>query len=268
MGALYEEHSPPARLLPYVECFWRVTTAHALPDHPVLPDGCLDLVFSPDYGLRAVGAMTVTLRHALAPGQTFTGVRFRPGKAPCFLHTPAQDLTDRSVELEDLWGAAGRSLRQNLGEARSFHEQAGLLAGHLIASAEVTPSDRALDAITAADGNVDLELVARHANLSLRQFRRRCLALTGLSPKLLCRVLRFRGALRVARTGEFRTWADVAAECGYYDQAHLIRDFQEFTGSPPGMTVFSKTGAASSPYNRGVGRTTREAYARADVGRH
>jgi AraC-like DNA-binding protein len=212
--------------------------------------------------------MTVTHRHALAPGQTFTGVRFRPGKATCFLRVPAQRLTDRSVEIEDLWGAAGRRLREHLSEGRSFHEQADLLAGHLTASAEATPSDRALDAIAAADGNVNLEWVARHANLSLRQFRRRCLAATGLSPKLLCRVLRFRGALRVARAGRFRTWAEVAAECGYYDQAHLIRDFQEFTGAAPGVTVLSKTGAASRPYNRGVGRTTREAYARADVGRH
>ena len=86
--------------------------------------------------------------------------------------------------------------------------------------------------------SVDLEWVARQANLSSRQFRRRCLEESGLTPKQLCRVLRFRHACQLARGGARVEWAGIAAEAGYFDQAHLIRDFREFAGATP-VSVFS-----------------------------
>ena len=61
---------------------------------------------------------------------------------------------------------------------------------------------------------------------------------SGLRPKQLCRVLRFRRACALAGRG--LPWGLVAAEAGYFDQAHLIRDFHEFTGDTP-MSVFSNT---------------------------
>jgi AraC-like DNA-binding protein len=74
--------------------------------------------------------------------------------------------------------------------------------------------------------------------LSPRQFRRRCLEESGLTPKRLSRVLRFRHACRIARAAKRPNWSDIALEAGYFDQAHLIRDFHKFTGLTP-MAVFS-----------------------------
>jgi AraC-like DNA-binding protein len=74
--------------------------------------------------------------------------------------------------------------------------------------------------------------------MSDRQFRRRCLDESGLAPTQLCRVLRFRRACALGRRG--LPWGLIAAEAGYFDQAHLIRDFREFTGVTP-MSVFSNT---------------------------
>ncbi|GAA4685353.1 helix-turn-helix domain-containing protein [Phytohabitans rumicis] len=54
----------------------------------------------------------------------------------------------------------------------------------------------------------------------------------GLTPKMAARVLRFERAY--AALGSADSWADIAVSCGYYDQAHLIRDFKEFAGAPPG----------------------------------
>jgi AraC-like DNA-binding protein len=79
--------------------------------------------------------------------------------------------------------------------------------------------------------------------MSARQFRRRCREESGLGPKHLSRILRFRRACRLAQCGE--SWPQVAVEAGYFDQAHLIRDFREFTGSTP-VSVFSKTAALRS----------------------
>ncbi len=99
---------------------------------------------------------------------------------------------------------------------------------------------RAIEAIAAANGNADLDSVARQANLSPRQFRRRCLQESGLTPKRLCRVLRFQHACRIAGSADRVNWPEVALEAEYFDQAHLIRDFQDFTGLTP-MAVFSNT---------------------------
>jgi AraC-like DNA-binding protein len=54
----------------------------------------------------------------------------------------------------------------------------------------------------------------------------------GLTPKLLGRILRFQHAVALSGTGP--GWAEIAQRCGYYDQAHLIRDFNQFAGSSPG----------------------------------
>jgi AraC-like DNA-binding protein len=105
---------------------------------------------------------------------------------------------------------------------------------------------RAIEAMTISHGDVDIDWAADQASMSARQFRRRCLEETGLTPKHLARVLRFRRACQLAERGE--SWLRVAAEAGYFDQAHLIRDFREFAGVSPSVTpmsVFSNTGALS-----------------------
>jgi AraC-like DNA-binding protein len=105
---------------------------------------------------------------------------------------------------------------------------------------------RAIRAIVAAHGNVNLERIASHANLSPRQFRRRCMEESGVTPKLLCRILRFRHACHLSHATRKPNWPAIALEAAYFDQAHLIHDFREFTGRTP-MSVFSNTGTAPRP---------------------
>jgi AraC-like DNA-binding protein len=159
--------------------------------------------------------------------------------AAAFLGVPAVELTDQVVALEDLWGAGSRELQVRLDEARSPAERLSILAASVRAPAPPpNPVQRALEVLTLSRGDIDLQWVARQAGMSDRQFRRRCLEESGLAPKQLCRVLRFRHACELGRRG--LPWGLIAAEAGYFDQAHLIRDFREFTGATP-MSVFSNT---------------------------
>jgi AraC-like DNA-binding protein len=216
----------------YIECLWTAETQTAARDHAVPPDGCLDLVYSAGQGVLAVGTMTVTRVFPLPANTLLVGVRFRPGMAGPFLHTQPAELTDRLVDFEDLAGARARRLKQHLCESCSAGAAIARLAAEwLRPEAEPDPAQRAIEAMVRAHGETDLEWAARQANLSPRQFRRRTIEHAGLTPKQLCRILRFQRALKLARTG--LAWAQVAAECGYYDQSHLIRDFREFTGAPP-----------------------------------
>ncbi|SPF49679.1 Uncharacterized HTH-type transcriptional regulator in mcrB 3'region (fragment) [Candidatus Sulfopaludibacter sp. SbA4] len=81
-------------------------------------------------------------------------------------------------------------------------------------------------------GCVSIDEVADQCGLSARQFRRICLAQTGLAPKFLARVLRFRHALAQVHMHPC-AFAHMALDCGYYDQAHFINEFRELSGRTP-----------------------------------
>lgn len=219
-------------------------TAEEVRGYAVRPDGCLDIVYSAAEGLRAVGAMTAEQRYDFPAGVQGAGVRFQPGMAGRFLGVAPAELTDRIVPLEDLWGAPARAWEARLRDARSPGETVRLLLEGIPRPEDAPqPVQRAIAAIAAERGVCDLEWAARQANLSPRQFRRRCLEESGLAPKHLARILRFRHACQLAERSTRPQWPDIAAEAGYFDQAHLIRDFHEFAGGPP-MAVFSNTAAA------------------------
>lgn len=238
-------------MAPWVECVWTSESEGAVVGYPVRPDGCLDLVYTPDRGLQVVGAMTVERRFDLAAGARAFGVRFLPGMAGAILRVEAAEMTDQTIALEDVWGARARALEARIVDGASpggsICAAAQALSGALRApDAGPDAVRRAIAAITGAHGDIDLEWVARQAGISPRQFRRRCLAASGLTPKHLCRVLRFRRVCALAGPGV--EWAEVAAMAGYFDQSHLIRDFREFTGDTP-MSVFSNTGAGVAGYS-------------------
>ena len=231
----YREFTPSPRLAADVECFWSLQAGEARPGYPVLPDGCVDIVFSRPGELRVVGTMTRPQRFDVPAGQFVCGVRFRPARSCGFLPVPGTVLADQSRPLSDLWGARADRLRRQLEDAPS--------AAHCIDAmdAQLDPAppglvQQAAAWLVARHGNVRLDELARHAGLSSRQLRRRFLDQTGLTPKQFCRILRFRHTLGhlPRHRGD---WAGLAAGCGYYDQAHLIRDFHEFAGAAPGDYV-------------------------------
>ena len=243
---VYLEQLPAGSLTPWVESLWISEAADSAPHYRVPPDGCLDIVYSPALGPRAVGAMTVEQRFAFAPGARTVGVRFRPGMAGPFLRVAAAELTDRTVPLSDLWGRRAGELERQLDGAPSGAACLRVLETALQPQARPANAvQSAIGAIAANCGQADLDWIAAQANLSPRQFRRRCLEESGLAPKLLCRVLRFRRASSMSAGVPRPDWAAIALEAGYFDQAHLIRDFREFTGWTP-MAVFSNTASQAA----------------------
>jgi AraC-like DNA-binding protein len=240
----YREYRPAAAWQRWIECAWCSETTEEPRGYAVRPDGCLDIVFSADEGLRMVGTMTAAQRFYYPAGLQIVGVRFHPGKAGPFLGVAPSDLTDGIAALEDAWGARARGLEERLRDARTPGETMRLLLEGIPAPKSApNPVQQAIEAISAEHGACDLERAAGHANLSMRQFRRRCLEESGLTPKHLSRVLRFRYACELAARAERPEWPDIAAEAGYFDQAHLIRDFHEFAGASP-VAVFSNTASA------------------------
>jgi AraC-like DNA-binding protein len=236
MGAPYQEYPPAAHLKPFVECFWMFQSSRPLAEYPVLPDGCVDIVYSPSLSreLQLIGAMTNARKFALPAGDLQFGVRFKPAMARAFLPMTGLDTTDQSIALSDMWGAEARRLTEQIAETQSVEKRISLLEARLGHPGEITLVQRLCASIVNQSGQLRIDDLAFQAGLSARQLHRVFLVQVGLSPKHFCRVIRFRNSLsRVPRSGR-ADWARVALDCGYYDQAHFINEFRQFSGYTPG----------------------------------
>jgi AraC-like DNA-binding protein len=196
----------------------------------VLPDGCMDLIWTGG-GLLVAGPDTGAHLTDDPPGTGCVGLRFPPGTGPRALGVPACELRDARVPLEALWpGREARELAERVAGAR---DGAAVLEEAAAVRLRRAPDDpSAVTAVTAVAtglrGGVSVAEVARGVGLSERQLHRRSLTAFGYGPKTLARVLRFRRALRLVRGGV--PPASAAADAGYADQAHLSREVRALAG--------------------------------------
>ena len=198
----------------------------------VVPDGCIDIVWTEGRGARVVGANTTAFLVTLGPDTSVVGARMRPGAAPALLGVDGAALRDAHVDLADVWADDGRRLEQRLDAARDHERGALLLAAISERAQHSAPPDAlvrvAVARLAAPDARV--ERLARELAISPRQLRRRCESAVGYGPKRLLRVLRLQRALSAARAGE--ELAQAAAGAGYADQAHFAHDCRALAGVP------------------------------------
>jgi AraC-like DNA-binding protein len=236
----YRELRAPAALAGLVECGW-VATASADGVQQVLPDGCMDLVWT-GAELLVAGPDTVAHDGRRRRGVTVAGLRFVPGALPSLLGVPAAPLHNRRVELVELAPGPARAAlaRLEVGE-----DPVAVLAG-LTTRLPGAPPDRSVAALrralappSAAAGPVEagpveavsVAALADALGCTPRSVHRRCQAAFGYGPAVLRRVLRFRRATALLRSGV--SPAEVAAAAGYADQPHLSRETRALAGASP-----------------------------------
>lgn len=222
----YREFVPRTPLRDHVRCVWTLRSPGGELER-VLPDGTCEIVLNRADPFRhegriqpramVVGQMLRFMEIEPTGAVDLVGIRFRPGGLFPFLRAPMAELTGGWADLGDI----DRGLWRDLEGARG-PEQALL--------DRLRPANGAVTAAVAAieRGEQRIDRIARDLAVHPRRLERVFEREVGVAPKLLARIVRFRGVLR--GTGD---WATVAQACGYYDQAHLIRDFREFAGEPP-----------------------------------
>lgn len=239
-----------------MECFWTLESFESrAPTSPqrILPDGRTELIFNladPFRRYHPDGAIEVQPR-TLIVGQMrrfvmvqplgrvkLFGVRFRPAGAGPFLGAPLDAFTGPIVSLEQAWNRAGRELSERIESARSTADRWRWVENELIERLarhrSVDPLiDRAVELIVRRTGIVSMERLHQELGTSGRQLQRRFRTHVGISPKRLCRILRFQGVFTAIGRRRTAGWGLVAADCGYHDQAHLIHEFKEFAGQSP-----------------------------------
>jgi AraC-like DNA-binding protein len=237
----YREFGPGGNASRFVERYWVLEGAAPGAVQRVVPDGRPELILNLGQPFESLqngrwktqprcfmaGQLTGPLL-LRAPGPTrILGVRFRPGGAAQLLGMPMQELTDRVVPASDLGLAS-------LAEYATWPD----LESALLALERGRADSLVDEAARLLALSPDVAGAASLLGVSPRQLERRFKARVGMSPKYFARIRRFQRvfhALERAGGG----WVDAAAACGYYDQAHLIRDFRTFAGEPPSHLLAS-----------------------------
>jgi AraC-like DNA-binding protein len=253
-------HAPGPPLGHYIERLWYYVDLQV--DHErehVLPNGSFELIINLEDRPRKLfdrnnlekhtcfkrgwvaGVQTQYLLIDVLPRSTMIGAHFKPGGAAPFLGCPAGELGDRVVELDAIWGDNFWNWRQRLLEAPAPASKFAILEEflrHRLAKDNFRRSGGkavswALEAFSQGAEVRRIGAVADAVGLSQKHFIETFRRQVGVTPKRFCRILRFQQALARMQSRKAVDWADVAIDCGYFDQAHFINEFIGFSGLNP-----------------------------------
>jgi len=244
---------PSQPLSEFVDLFW-YHDGFDLPDRREshLPTGTAELVISLNHDIprNFCGAITCgpfSRPFAIETAQQLSliGVNFKPGGAFPFFNLPAGELHNLHVPLDELWEARAAELRERLLAARTVEAKFHLLERFLLAQAASSPQihpavARALRQFRRATPGFSVAEIAGQVGLSQRHFIQLFRNHVGLTPKLFLRIQRFQRALQAAGARQRVDWADLALDCGYFDQAHFIHEFRTFSGLTPSSWLASR----------------------------
>lgn len=219
----------------------------------VLPTGSVDLILSLDERHKAdaiAGARSRSIVIDTSTALNFIGVRFKPGGAFAFLGLPVGELQDISVDPTVLWGASARTLRDELLHTPAPQARFRILERFLLerlhkARYRHPAVQYAIDTIGDSEGATSIASIVEHTGLSARRFIATFRNEVGLAPKVFSRLARFRRVIGRLRHVEAADWADVALECGYFDQSHFIHDFRAFAGVSPSAYLRHRTSSTN-----------------------
>jgi AraC-like DNA-binding protein len=253
---MFSSVAPGGLLGEFVSSLWLQTSPGQDPGAELrLPTGTVELVVNlaadrfwlpDDAGVRRTYPAAIVAgpyRHAYvmdtAQQSHVVGVVCRPGRARALVDAPLHELSNRHVALEDLWGADATRVRERMLAAPDAATRLRVLESALCA--RLTGSAHVAHPLAAAAAGwlsrvpeyPGVGELGDRAGLTSRRVQQVFRTEVGLSPKSYQRLRRFRSVLAGIDEVERVGWSAFASECGYYDQAHLVREFRDHSGLSP-----------------------------------
>ncbi|SHK68452.1 helix-turn-helix transcriptional regulator [Epilithonimonas mollis] len=251
----YQTFEPNQDLTAFIKCYWTLESPkEETPEkQTIVPDGCMEMIFH--YGdlykqyldkgnsiiqpkCFVIGQLTRPLEIEPTGETGIFSVRFHPEGFMPFTTNPIKEMENTAVSLEKLFGKDGQEIEQQVLNANSTSDKIKLIDRFLLDRlTNFETIDRivrsTVETIITANGQLSVDEMSRQTNLNRRQLLRKFSSDIGLSPKQLSRTIRLQAALKMLLNDQFSNLSHLAYENEYYDQAHFIKEFKEFTGSTP-----------------------------------
>jgi AraC-like DNA-binding protein len=266
----YSEWRPP-HLAGLVDVIWYFKGPTSSARKRVLPNGMVEMLVNFGEPYRTIsGAGPELLKKAWLAGlqsgpmvceqpprQDVMGVRLCPAGAYALLNGPMREISELTVDLEDLVGRTADELEGRCYGAASIEERlrraADWVAQRVTKSRGVDPAVAwAAGRIEQSGGSVSIAELRRQTGLSKTRLAEAFRDQIGLAPKLYARVVRFRRAAELLQKGA-EPLVEVALTVGYYDQPHMNAEFRELSGLSPREFLAAR-------YLTGDGNTVADSY--------
>lgn len=251
----YQSFNPSPDLAAFVKCYWTLESPATteLERQRIVPDGCMEMIFH--YGALyrqylkdgssliqprcfVFGQIVEPLEIEPTGDTGIFAVRFQPDGFLPFSTVPIESLHQKASNLEIIFGEEGNRLSLEMIASGDTESRIRIIESFLLqklGSAEA--ADRIAKASVAillqSRGQITIEELSQKIQISRRQLERKFAQSIGLSPKQLTRIIRLQQILKAMDQEQYDSLTALAYENGYYDQAHFIREFKEFTGLSP-----------------------------------
>lgn len=251
----YRQYDVTETLQPFVKCFWSLEApaAAVVEKQRIVPDGCMEMIFHygdlyrqylPDGSFIiqprcfVFGQITSPLEVEPTGASGILSVRFHPDGFAPFASFPINEMENKATSLKKNFGEEAVEFEQTVLSVSSNEERIKCIESFLInklnspeAADRIAKSS--VEILLSYNGQVTIDVLAEQLNINRRQLERKFSSAIGLSPKQLSKVIRLQATLKMLQQNQFTNLTLLAYENGYYDQAHFIKDFKEFTGVSP-----------------------------------
>jgi hypothetical protein len=212
----YRELEPAGALREHLSCVWVNDLTHSsVDDFLVVPDGCVDMLWTGS-GLYVAGPDTHPVLELVRPGNSISGIRFRPGAAHLWLGTPLSEILNSRISLGEFWKEASGPLEEDVSMAPDSMAATQVLEQALLKRlSQVGPADRQIAILRNIAANSNASGVRKLSNrigVSERTLRRRCMDAFGYGFKTLQGILRFQHLFRLATHSPRPSLANLALE--------------------------------------------------------
>ncbi|AEV99486.1 hypothetical protein A4D02_26970 [Niastella koreensis] len=249
---------PSGVLSRYVKYYW--TCAHDRDALEVMyPTGCVELCIDITDGatirhrgsqsvpvprLEVLGHWTIPTRATIKKGNTCLITRFQPFAGALFFPNPIAEFTNESIDLFDVLNKECSEFYNRLMEQPLLEQKVTVLEAFLVNRLERAQKNQEkiglvevlCHSISHQEDSFDMRRLAAETGFSVRYIQKLFQHYVGISPNSFHSVQRFNKSLQLVRSADM-SLTNIAYECGYYDQAHFIREFKSYTGLTPSQLI-------------------------------
>lgn len=248
---MYKEFNPHPSLASIVKYYW--IEKDRTESERILPDGCVIVLINLGDDIQISNKQsshTISSGCVIGPHEKYIeisntgrrhliGIKFRVGKSYNFLNFAVSKITNDIYELNLLLNGETNKIRKQLINCRKPNKIPAILNHFLInkiglkSSTPIDVVDAAIDRIQIKEKRMLIKNICWEIGISNKHLITLFRENIGISPKLLHRISKFQKAINEVQNTENINWSEIVYNCHYFDQAHMINEFQHFCGATP-----------------------------------